>query len=151
MRAGYYEETRTIVYLKRRLMVLPPKINPFKRIIFAARIVGFSTVAIGTILIIREVVSKFISGGVGMPPTRLAWLITILAMAIAGCILSWRRLRVAGILLIASGAAMGVDAAIIAGRNQLILLALGLPFMVTGFIFTKLWHRVKPQSKSSVK
>ena len=129
---------------------MPPKTNPLKRIIFAARIVGFSAVAVATTLIIRVVVDQFLSEGGGIPPSRIVWLITILAMAIVGCILSWRRLRIAGILLIVSGAAMSVDAAIMAGRNQLILLALGLPFIITGLLFTKLWRRAKPQPKSSV-
>jgi hypothetical protein len=130
---------------------LPSRLNPFKRIILATRIVAFSAVAVATTLIIRAVVSQFISEGGVIPPSRLAWLIAILAMAIVGCILSWRRLRIAGILLIVSGAAMSVDAAIVAGRNQLILLILGLPFIVTGLLFTRLWRRVKPQPKSSDK
>ena len=130
---------------------MPPRINPFKRIIFAARIIAFSTVAVATTLIVRAVVSQFISQGGGISPSRLAWLIAILAMAIVGCILSWRRIRTAGILLIISGVAMSVDAAIVAGRNQLILLILGLPFIVTGLLFAKLYRRAKPQPKSSVK
>lgn len=128
---------------------MPPKSNIFRPIILAARIIGFSAIAVATALITREVVGQFISEGGGMPPSRIAWLITILAMAIAGCILSWRRLRVAGILLIISGAAMGVDAAVIAGRNQLILLALGLPFIITGLLFIKSWRSIKSRSKSN--
>jgi hypothetical protein len=130
---------------------LPPRITPFKRLICAARIVAFSVVAVATTLIVRAVVSQLISEGGGISPSRLAWLIAILAVAIVGCILSWRRVRIAGILLIISGVAMSVDAAIVAGRNQLILLIFGLPLIVTGLLFTKLWRRVKPQTKSSVK
>jgi hypothetical protein len=127
---------------------LPPGLGLFKRLILVARIVGFSAVITGTALIIREVAGQLASGGAGMTPPRLAWLITILAMAIAGCVLSWRRLRLAGILLIVSGIAAGVDAAVIAGRNQLILLVLGLPFIITGLLFLKSRRLLKPQPKN---
>jgi hypothetical protein len=108
-------------------------------------------VGIGNVFIIREVVGQFISEGGGMVPSRLVWLVVILAMAIAGCILSWWRVRLAGILLIVSGVAVGVDAAVVVGRNQLVLLVLGLPFIVTGLLFLKSWRLVKPQLRSDSK
>lgn len=130
---------------------MSPRFSPFRRLVLAARIVGFSTVGIGIAFIIREVVGQFISEGGVMAPSRLVWLVVILAMAIAGCILSWRRVRLAGILLIVSGIAVGVDVAVVAGRNQLVLLVLGLPFIVTGLLFLKSWRLVKPPSRSGDK
>lgn len=128
---------------------MPPGLSIAKRLILPARVVGFSLGIIATALIVREVVGQFIIEGSQITPGRLVWLIVILAMAIAGCILSWRRLRLAGILLIISGIAVGVDAAVIPGRNQLVLLILGLGFAATGFIFLRLWRQLKARFKSS--
>jgi phosphoglycerol transferase MdoB-like AlkP superfamily enzyme len=105
-------------------------------------------VGIATAFIISGVIGQFIMEGGGIPLPKLVWLLLILAMALAGCILSWRRVRLAGILLIVSGVAMGVDMAVTAGRNQLVLFMLGLPFVITGLIFVKSWRLVRPQSKS---
>ena len=129
-------------------MLVPP-LSLFRRLVLAARIIGFSAVGIATALIIREAVGQFISGGGEMVPP--IWLLLILTMAIAGCVLSWRRIRLAGILLILSGVAVGVDVAVMAGRNQLVLLVLGLPFIVTGLLFLKSWRQVRPQSKGGTK
>ena len=130
---------------------MAPRFNLFRRLVLAARIVGFTAVGIGAAFIIREVIGQFIREGGEIVPSRLIWLIMILAMAIAGCVLSWRRVRLAGILLIVSGVAVGVNIAIVAGRNQLILLVLGLPFIVTGLLFLKSWRQVRPQSKGGTK
>ena len=130
---------------------MSPRFGPFRHLILAARVVGFSAVGIGIAFIIREVVGQFISEGGRMVPSRLVWLVVILAMAIAGCILSWRRVRLAGILLIVSGIAVGVDIAVVAGRSQLVLLVLGLPFIVTGLLFLKSWRLVKPQPRGDSK
>ena len=128
---------------------MSPGLSLAKRLILPVRIVGFSLVIIATALIIREIAGQFIIEGNQIAPARLAWLIVILAMAIAGCILSWRRLRLAGILLIISGVATGVDAAVISGRNQIVLLILGLGFAATGFIFLRSWRKLKARVKNS--
>jgi phosphoglycerol transferase MdoB-like AlkP superfamily enzyme len=129
-------------------VVLPNRFGHFRRLVLVARIIGFTMVGIATAFIISGVIGQFIMEGGGIPLPKLVWLLLILAMALAGCILSWRRVRLAGILLIVSGVAMGVDMAVTAGRNQLVLFMLGLPFVITGLIFVKSWRLVRPQSKS---
>ena len=129
---------------------MPNRFGLFKRLILVARIIGFTMVGIATAFIISGVIDQFIREGAGIPVPRLVWLVLILAMALTGCILSWRRVRLAGILLIVSGVAMGVDMAVTAGRNQLVLFMLGLPFIITGLLFIKSWRLVRPQSKSRI-
>ena len=129
---------------------MPDRFGLFKRLILVARIIGFTMVGIATAFIISGVIDQFIREGAGIPLPRLVWLVLILAMALTGCILSWRRVRLAGILLIVSGVAMGVDMAVTAGRNQLVLFMLGLPFIITGLLFIKSWRLVRPQSKSRI-
>jgi hypothetical protein len=127
---------------------LSPRPILFRGLILAARIVGFTAIGIGAAFIINEVARQFISRGWAMMPFEIIWLTLILAMAIAGCVLSWRRIRLAGILLIISGVAMGVDIAIVAGRNQLVWLVIGLPFIITGLFFIKCWRLARPKSKA---
>lgn len=129
---------------------MSPRLRLFRGLILAARIVGFTAIGVGAAFIINEVIRQFISRGWVMMPFEIIWLTLILTMAIAGCVLSWRRIRLAGILLIVSGVAMGVDIAIVAGRNQLVWLVVGLPFIVTGLLFLKSWRLVRPQSKNRV-
>jgi uncharacterized membrane protein YoaK (UPF0700 family) len=68
-------------------------------------------------------------------------LIIIVAVALAGGILSWWRERLAGILLLVAALAMGAHIAVYAGRNQILVwMALGFPYLVAGGLFLKCWR-----------
>ncbi len=63
-------------------------------------------------------------------------LFVITAIALAGCILSWWRERLAGILLILTAVGEGVHIGVYAGRNHfLVWLMVGFPYLVAGVLF----------------
>ena len=72
----------------------------------------------------------------------LLYLIT--AIALAGCILSWWRERLAGILLILAAVGQGVHIGVYAGRNHfLVWLMVGFPYLVAGVLFLISWRLSK--------
>ena len=120
-----------------------------KRMRLAAQIIGFVTVGIGVTFAIYEAVEQFLWQGRVAMPIEVIWIVLILAMALAGCILSWRRERLAGILLISSGAAMAVDIYVVAaGREKMLAwLILGLPYLVAGVLLLNSWQLSKGLQK----
>ncbi len=57
-------------------------------------------------------------------------------LALAGCIASWWRERLAGVLLVLVSAGLGIHIGVYAGRNHfLVWLMLGLPYLVAGVLF----------------
>jgi len=68
-------------------------------------------------------------------------LVIITAVALAGCIISWWRERLAGILLIITAVVMGTYGGIIAGRNNIVVgLVLGLVYIAPGVLFFVSWR-----------
>ena len=112
-----------------------------KRMRLAARILGFGAMGIGAAFVIYEAVGQFVGEGSVAMPIEVVWFVLILAMALAGCILSWRRERLAGILLVSSAAAMAADIYIIVGREKMITwLLFGLPYLIAGLLLLKSWR-----------
>ncbi len=63
-------------------------------------------------------------------------LVVIVAVALAGGILSWWRERLAGILLVLAAIGMGLHIGAFAGRNHvLVWLIMGLPYLIAGVLF----------------
>ena len=65
---------------------------------------------------------------------------TIGVTALAGCILSFWRERMAGILLVLVAIGLGIHIGVYAGRNHfLVWLMLGLPYLVAGGLLLTAW------------
>ena len=112
-----------------------------KRMRLAARIIGFGTIGFGGTMLIAEAISEFLREGFVPIPIEVGLLVVIGAVALAGCILSWWRERLAGILLVATAAAMGAHIGVFAARNHMLVwLMLGLPFLVAGMLFLNSWR-----------
>ena len=115
------------------------------RMRLVARIIGFGVIGFGGGMLIGEAIGEFLREGwavIAEPiPLELIIAVVIGAVALAGCILSWRRERLAGILLVSSAAAMGIHVSIFITRNQMLLwLILGLPYLVAGVLFLNAWR-----------
>jgi hypothetical protein len=62
-------------------------------------------------------------------------------VALVGCILSWRRERVAGILLVVTAAALGAHIGIFAGQSHFLAWSMaGLPYLVAGVLLLSSWR-----------
>lgn len=69
-----------------------------------------------------------------------ALIAVIAAIALAGCIFSWWRLRLSALLLIIASAGMGIHIAFNAGRNHFFAWTVsGLPFLIAGALFLGSW------------
>ena len=116
------------------------------RMRLAARIIGFVIIGFGGTMLIGEAISEFLREGWAViseatPADAGVLLVIIGAVALAGFILSWRRERIGGILLVSVAAALGVHIANYAGRNHALAWAMvGLPFLVSGVLFLNAWR-----------
>ena len=115
------------------------------RMRLAARIVGFGMVGFGATMLIGGAVIEYLRGGMaaGSAPIPLELIIAIAigAVALAALILSWRRERLAGVMLVSCAAAMGAHVIIFIERNATyVWLVLGLPYLVSGVLFLNAWR-----------
>ena len=100
-----------------------------------AQVIGLSATGC-LLLVIAEVL------GAGLQPITIEGILLSVfgAMALAGCILSWWRERLAGILLVSTAAGLGVYISLVAGRLHLLLWAIvGLPLFVAGILLLNFW------------
>lgn len=118
-----------------------------QRMKLAGRIIGFAMIGFGGTMLIDEAVHEFMRPDWRViTETELAGvlLVVIGIIALTGCILSWRKLRIAGILLIASSAALGGHIATYTRHNKLLTWAMvGLPFLVAGALLLISWRLFK--------
>jgi len=71
-----------------------------KRIRWAARVIGLIAIVFGATMLVGEAISEFLSQGFVTLPIEGGLLVMIGAIALAGCVLSWWRDRLAGVLLL---------------------------------------------------
>ena len=63
------------------------------------------------------------------------------AMALAGCIVSWWRERLASILLVLTAVGFGIHIGLFAGHNHFLAWSMmGLPYLVAGMLFLNSWR-----------
>ena len=108
---------------------------------WAARIICLIITVFGGIMLIGEAVTEFISHGLVMPPLAGGLLVIIGIIALAGCVLSWRRELPAGILLVITSAALGAHIGYFAGHNHVLAWTmLGLPYLISGVLLIYAWR-----------
>jgi hypothetical protein len=65
----------------------------------------------------------------------------ITLFALAGCIISWWRERLAGTLLVLAAIGLAIHIGIYAGRNHVLAwTVMGLPFLIAGVLFFDSWR-----------
>jgi len=111
----------------------------------AGRIIGFGIAGFFLFFFIGEGAMEVAATGLAAFTAALTIegvLIGVIAgVALAGCILSFWRVRAAGIMLVVVAAAMGAHIAVFAMMNQLrAWLVVGLPYLVAGVLFLNSWR-----------
>ena len=116
-----------------------------KRMRWAARIIGLLVFGGFLLTLIAQGISEAIGGRrEALTNIQGIMLAVITAVALAGCILSWWRERLTGILLIVTAVVMGTYGGIIAGRNNIVVgLVLGLPYLIAGVLLLYAWRLSK--------
>ena len=116
-----------------------------KRMRWAGRVIALVIVLFGAFMFIGEAVSEVLREGwtALFSPVEVVVIALVLigVVALAGCVLSWRRDGLAGILLVVTAAALGAHIGVYAGRNHLLAWAmLGLPFLTAGALLISSWR-----------
>jgi len=109
-----------------------------KRMKLAARIIGLLASGGLVIVFIMSGVAEIIDRGWGTIPEDMQGIIlaVLSILALAGCILSWWREQLAGIMLIVIAIALGSYGGAIAGRHNIIVgLMLSIPLLISGVLF----------------
>jgi len=112
-----------------------------KRIRWAARIICLIITTFGAIMLVGGAVSEFLSQGSIATSLAGSLLVIIGLVAVAGCILSWWRDLLSGILLVVTSAGLGAHIGAFAGRNHFMVWAiLGLPYLIAGVLLLYTWR-----------
>ncbi len=126
-----------------------------KRMRLTGRIIGLFTAGFFLAFLIGEAISEVLAedweATIGVEGILLGILV---AIALAGCIISWWRQRIGGILLILASIGLGIHIGIIAPRNHfLVWLVLGFPYLIAGGLLLYAWwlERKAAELKSEVR
>ncbi len=112
-----------------------------KRMRWAARVIGLVAAGFLLAMMIGAAIAEVLTEG-WEPITIEGILLGVLAaVALAGCIMSWWRERLAGILLVLTAVGFGIHIGIVAGHNHFLAWSmLGLPYLVAGGLFLNSWR-----------
>lgn len=113
------------------------------RMRLAARIIGFGAVGFFLTLHIGWASAEYLAKGWEIITTEFILISVIGAIALAGCIVSWGRERVAGILLIVSAVLCATNIPPVPPLipyDVRVWLIVGLPRLVAGVLFLNAWR-----------
>jgi hypothetical protein len=109
----------------------------------AARIIGFGTVGFVLTFLIGETSAEFLAKGWAAVTVETVIVGVITVIALAGCIVSWGKLRAAGVLLIVSAFLSATNIPPLQPLipyNVRVWLIVGLPYLVAGTLFLNSWR-----------
>ena len=108
---------------------------------WAARIIGLVAAVFLVTMLIGATVAEVLAEGLE-PMTIEGILLGVLgAVALAGCIVSWRREQLAGILLVLASVGLGIHIGVCAGRNHFLAwLMVGFPYLLAGGLLLTSWR-----------
>ena len=105
---------------------------------------------VGAIYFLVILIGSAINEAVGPITVEGATLALLALVAVAGCVASWWRERLAGILLIATAVGLGIHIGTYAGRWHLLMWSImGLPYLFAGLLLLgslRLSRKTPPQS-----
>ena len=111
-----------------------------KRMRWAARVIGLIAVAFLGTMLIGSAIAEALTTGLESITIEGILLGVLGAVALAGCIVSWWRERLAGILLVATAVGFGIHIGIFAGHNHFLAwLMVGFPYLVAGGLLLTSW------------
>ena len=117
-----------------------------QRMRLAARIIGFGVVGFVLTFLIGETSAEFLAKGWEAISTEVILIGVITGVALAGCILSWGRERLAGILLIVSAVLCATNIPPLQPlipHDVRVWLIIGLPRLVAGVLFLNSWRLLR--------
>ena len=105
------------------------------------RIIGMIAAGFFLVIMVGEAVGESLSEGGEIIETAGVLLAALSAVALVACIISWWRVRLAGILLVLVSIALGIHIGFYAGSNHFLAwLRVGFPYLIAGgLILTSLW------------
>ncbi|MFC1875436.1 hypothetical protein ACFLY3_04760 [Chloroflexota bacterium] len=105
------------------------------------RTIGMIAAGFFLVIMVGEAVGESLSEGGEIIETAGILLAALSAVALVACIISWWRVRLAGILLVLVSIALGIHIGIYAGSNHFLAwLMVGFPYLVAGgLILASLW------------
>ena len=111
-----------------------------KGVRWAGRIIGLLAAGFFLTMLIGAAIAEVLTE-VSEPITIEGVLLGIVGViALAGCIVSWWRERLAGILLVSTAIGLGIHIGICAGHNHFLAwLMVGFPYLVAGGLLLTSW------------
>jgi hypothetical protein len=114
-----------------------------KRMRLAARIIGFGAAGFVLTFLIGETSAEYLAKGWAAVTVETVIVGVITGIALAGCIVSWGKLRAAGVLLIVSAFLSATNIPPLQPlipHNVVVWLIVGLPYLVAGTLFLNSWR-----------
>jgi hypothetical protein len=114
-----------------------------KRMRLAGRIIGFGATGFVLTFLIGETSAEFLAKGWAAVTVEIIIVGVITAIALAGCIVSWGKLRAAGVMLIVSAFLTATNIPPLQPlipNNVRVWLIVGLPYLVAGTLFLNSWR-----------
>ena len=106
----------------------------------AGRIIGLVAAGFFLVILVGEAIGEAIGEGGEVIETAGILLAALSAVALAGCILSWWRERLAGILLVLVSVGLGIHIGVYAGHNHFLAWSMvGLPYLIAGGLLLSAW------------
>lgn len=110
----------------------------------AARIIGLVVAIFMAIMVIGSAAGEIIDGEPVPFDVEGVTLGIITLFALAGCIMSWWRERLAGALMVLVAIGLAIHIGICAGRNHVLAWTmLGLPYLIAGLLLLSSWKLSK--------
>lgn len=111
---------------------------------WAARAIGLLAAAFTLTMMVASAAAELLTEGGGASSQAeiiQGALIGVLgALGLAGCIVSWWRVRLAGILLVLTAVGFAIHIGVVAGRGHFLVWSImGLPYLVAGVLLFVSW------------
>ena len=111
-----------------------------KRMRLAARVIGLGAAGFLLFMLIGAALTEGISQDIVEAIQGIS-LGVLGLVALAGCVVSWWRERLASILLVSTAAGLGIHIGVCAGHNHFLAwLMVGLPYLVAGVLLFNSWR-----------
>ncbi len=118
-----------------------------KRLRLIARIIASATVFFLIVFLVGSAVEELIAEGAGGISVEGITLVLIGLVAVAGCIIAFKRERLGGIILMLASLSFGIHIALVAGRNHFLAwLVVGFPYLLAGALFLYVWRLTRKES-----
>lgn len=110
---------------------------------WAARVIGLGTVCFVLTFLIGETSAEYLAKGWAAVTVEAVIVGVVTGIALAGCIVSWGKQRVAGVMLIVSAFLTATNIPPLQPlipSNVRVWLIVGLPYLVAGTLFLNSWR-----------